>query len=182
MVHSKLSISMGLILFASVFIVLSGCESREAKMRISEEMMHVNIKFEEVKAANAEKWAPVGYRETAKKREVLLGLAKAGMYIEANAKLESYYVLADQTIESAASARAVADHEALAKVTAVLNEKKEILSKLGPYVVKKGDWLYKIARQMYGDQAKWKNIYDHNKTRIKNPNQLSPGLTICLPD
>jgi len=192
MINSKLSGSVFLILCFTFFATLSGCENYQAKLRISKEVARVDKKFDAVKAENAEKWAPVGYRQTAKKRAALKALVKVGKVNEAKAGLDSYYVLADQTIESAASARAISEQGALAKkremtlkesiIEDVLREKKDIMSKLGPYVVQKGDWLYEIARQAYGDQAKWKKIYDHNKALIKNPNHLAPGVTICLPD
>jgi nucleoid-associated protein YgaU len=51
------------------------------------------------------------------------------------------------------------------------------------YVVKKGDTMYSIARVYYrGDVHKWKAIYDANRDRIPDPNQLKVGQTLVIPD
>jgi outer membrane protein OmpA-like peptidoglycan-associated protein len=49
------------------------------------------------------------------------------------------------------------------------------------YITKKGDTLWKIAEDTYGDGKKWKNIYRFNKDRIKDPNKLSAGTKIVIP-
>jgi nucleoid-associated protein YgaU len=49
------------------------------------------------------------------------------------------------------------------------------------YVVKAGDTLAKIAREFYGDEAKWAEIYKANKAVIKDPNFLYPGLELKIP-
>lgn len=55
-------------------------------------------------------------------------------------------------------------------------------AKKSSYTVKKGDCLYNIARQVYGDASKWKKIYEANKGVIgKNPNLIFPGQTYKIP-
>jgi len=49
------------------------------------------------------------------------------------------------------------------------------------YVTKKGDTLWKIAEEVYGNGRKWKNIYRFNKDRIKDPNRLRAGVTLIIP-
>lgn len=49
------------------------------------------------------------------------------------------------------------------------------------YVTKKGDTLWKIAEDVYGNGRKWKNIYRFNKDRIKDPNRLKAGVTLIIP-
>ncbi len=50
------------------------------------------------------------------------------------------------------------------------------------YTVKKGDCLYNIARQFYGNPNEWKKIYNANKSLIgKNPNLIHPGQTYTIP-
>ena len=49
------------------------------------------------------------------------------------------------------------------------------------YIVKKGDTLWKIAEDVYGDGKKWKNIYSLNKECIKDPNKLKAGTRIVIP-
>jgi outer membrane protein OmpA-like peptidoglycan-associated protein/LysM repeat protein len=67
-----------------------------------------------------------------------------------------------------------------------LVEKEEIIESeikvsTKDYVTKKGDTLWKIAEETYGDGKKWKNIYRFNKDRIKDPNKLSAGTKIVIP-
>lgn len=50
------------------------------------------------------------------------------------------------------------------------------------YIVKSGDYLKKIAKQVYGDEAKWELIYEANKDSIKNPNRIYKGQTLTIPD
>ena len=49
------------------------------------------------------------------------------------------------------------------------------------YVTKKGDTLWKIAEDTYGNGRKWKNIYRFNKDKIKDPNRLKSGVTLTIP-
>ena len=50
------------------------------------------------------------------------------------------------------------------------------------YTVKKGDNLSKIAKQFYGDAAKWKKIHAANADKIPNPDMIHPGLQLTIPD
>jgi len=49
------------------------------------------------------------------------------------------------------------------------------------YVVKKGDTLSKIAQEQLGRASRWKYIYELNKDKIKDPNNLKPGQKIIIP-
>ena len=50
------------------------------------------------------------------------------------------------------------------------------------YEVKKGDSLSKIAKAVYGDMHRWKDIYDANRERIgDNPDLIQPGWTLRIP-
>lgn len=52
----------------------------------------------------------------------------------------------------------------------------------GTYIVKKWDNLHKIAQKIYGDDSKWKIIYDANRKVIgRNPNLIYPGQKYTLP-
>lgn len=50
----------------------------------------------------------------------------------------------------------------------------------GDYVVKKGDSLWKIASQKYGDGNKWVQIADANN--IANPGVIHSGIVLKLPE
>ena len=51
------------------------------------------------------------------------------------------------------------------------------------YTVKKGDCLWKIAAKFLGSGAKWREIYDINKSVIGgNPNLIYPGQVLSIPE
>jgi hypothetical protein len=59
------------------------------------------------------------------------------------------------------------------------------------YIVKRGDWLMKLARRFYGDGRRWRDIYRATNTKaakdrtfhvIKNPNLIRPGWKLWIPD
>lgn len=49
------------------------------------------------------------------------------------------------------------------------------------YTVQKGDSLSKIARDQYGDGAKWKTIFEANRDQITNPDLIHPGQVLRIP-
>ena len=49
------------------------------------------------------------------------------------------------------------------------------------HTVAKGDTLYKLARQYYNDQAKWKDIFEANRAEMGNPNQIRVGQRLVIP-
>ncbi len=50
------------------------------------------------------------------------------------------------------------------------------------YVVKHGDTLSKIARDVLGDEKHWQAIYDINRKMLKSPEQLHVGQRLRLPN
>ncbi len=50
------------------------------------------------------------------------------------------------------------------------------------YTVKSGDTLYGIAKQVFGNGSRWKEIYDVNTGVIgKDPNLIKPGQVLRIP-
>jgi nucleoid-associated protein YgaU len=62
-------------------------------------------------------------------------------------------------------------------------ESDEVLQPAGGrvYTVQKGDTLYKLARRFYNDQARWRDIWEANKTRVSDPDQLPIGTKLIIP-
>ena len=52
-----------------------------------------------------------------------------------------------------------------------------------PYLIKKGDTLGVISKDVYGIDKRWKEIFDNNKPMIKDPNLIFAGFTLYyIPD
>jgi nucleoid-associated protein YgaU len=50
------------------------------------------------------------------------------------------------------------------------------------YTVASGDSLSKIAQKLLGTSSRWREIYDLNRDRIKNPDLIQPGWVLKIPD
>ncbi len=49
------------------------------------------------------------------------------------------------------------------------------------YTVKRGDTLMSIAREMYGDAARWQEIFKANSGHLSDPQKIYPGMVLTLP-
>ena len=49
------------------------------------------------------------------------------------------------------------------------------------YQVTQGDTLFKIALKMYGDSARWREIYEANRNVMRRENDLQPGQELVIP-
>ena len=63
------------------------------------------------------------------------------------------------------------------KITKKTNTKKP-----KTYVVKKGDCLWNLAKKFYGDATKYTKIYNANRSLIKNPALIYPGMKLKIPE
>lgn len=50
------------------------------------------------------------------------------------------------------------------------------------YTVVPGDTLSHIAQRYYGKAARWPEIFEANKGKIKSPNLIYPGQVLIIPD
>ncbi len=55
------------------------------------------------------------------------------------------------------------------------------IGKVVNYKVEKDDTLQKISKKFYGCYSKWPRIYKANKSQIKDPNFLKPGIILKIP-
>ena len=49
------------------------------------------------------------------------------------------------------------------------------------YTVKKGDYLSRIAKEIYGNANKYNVIFEANKPMLKDPNLIYPGQVLVIP-
>jgi len=49
------------------------------------------------------------------------------------------------------------------------------------YTVKKGDYLSKIAKEVYGNANKYMVIFEANKPMLRDPNLIYPGQVLVIP-
>jgi nucleoid-associated protein YgaU len=50
------------------------------------------------------------------------------------------------------------------------------------YTVKAGDTLSKISRQFYGDPNQYTKIFEANRDILSDPNSISPGQELVIPE
>jgi len=60
-------------------------------------------------------------------------------------------------------------------------ERTDTEKKANTYTVVSGDSLWKIAKRIYGDGSKWKDIFNANKDKITNSNFIKVGMVLNIP-
>ncbi len=50
------------------------------------------------------------------------------------------------------------------------------------HIIQKGETLSAISQQYYGSPNKWQKILDANRSVLKNPDNLTPGTKLIIPD
>jgi nucleoid-associated protein YgaU len=118
-------------------------------------------------AAAAKKMAEEGQRRAAElKKSDERARAAEKAAAEAQAKLEQ--------LEREKKSAEVAE-----KIRQQVKERAEAKKKT--YVVKSGDSLSKIAKEVYGDAKRWPEIFEANKDKIKDPNLIYPDQELTIP-
>ncbi len=51
----------------------------------------------------------------------------------------------------------------------------------GTYVVESGDTLIRIAKKVFNDPGRWREIYELNRDRLRSPDEVPVGMTLKLP-
>jgi nucleoid-associated protein YgaU len=110
------------------------------------------------------------------------GAERDSMYTQLSENLTQ---MRDQLIQAQGDvARITTERDDLVqRYTAEINNLKNALAeaKQRTYVVKPGDSLSAIAKNVYGDWKHWKDIYEANKDKIKNPDLIQVGWELRLP-
>ena len=104
--------------------------------------------------------------------------AKEGFDLTVSVKLRQYRAFGTKTVKL--SPPPAPSQPATATVEPPKRETSSA-PKNASYTVKSGDCLWNIAKKQLGDGSRWKEIYELNKDKIKNPNLIYPDQSLTLP-
>ncbi len=104
--------------------------------------------------------------------------AKEGFDLTVSVKLKQYRAFGTKTVQITPSP--APSQPATATVQEPPRETTSA-PKAANYTVKSGDCLWNIAKKQLGDGSRWKEIYELNKDKIKNPNLIYSGQSLTMP-
>ena len=104
--------------------------------------------------------------------------AKEGFDLTVSVKLKQYRAFGTKTVQTTPSP--APSQPATATVQKPPRETTSA-PKAANYTVKSGDCLWNIAKKQLGDGSRWKEIYELNKDKIKNPNLIYSGQSLTMP-
>ena len=104
--------------------------------------------------------------------------AKDGFDLTVSVKLKQYRAFGTKTVQITPSPA-----PSQPATATVQDPPRETTSapKAANYTVKSGDCLWNIAKKQLGDGSRWKEIYELNKDKIKNPNLIYSGQSLTMP-
>ncbi len=111
-------------------------------------------------------------------------ILKANAGVKSPRNLKIGQVLVIPAPPASAKAKTVSGRPApkMAKPSAVSARNPAAAGSTRTYRVLPGDSFYSIAKKMYGQPGRWKDIYAANRTLVKNsPTRLRPGMTLRIP-
>ncbi len=106
--------------------------------------------------------------------------AKEGFDIKVTVNLKQYKDYGTKTVDIAIKPKEVTT-KAVAVATVSTPRPAETAPKPKTYTVAKGDTLWNIAKKNLGNGARYNEIYNLNKDKIKNPNLIYPGQVLTMP-
>ena len=104
--------------------------------------------------------------------------AKDGFDLTVSVKLKQYRAFGTKTVQITPSP--APSQPATATVQEPPRETSNA-PQAATYTVKSGGCLWNIAKKQLGDGSRWKEIYELNKDKIKNPNLIYPNQTLTMP-
>ncbi len=181
-----------------VLLTLGGCDDAKARQMAADELQQAQAKLAEVEASGAPQLATAYYQETVQEFNKTQQLVTDKKYTEAQAELKVFYAAADAAIAVAGQAKADARRQVALEAQAELEtqlaadvaakaaaetaaKKATEAAKPRTITVKKGQYLIEISRSKLGNGKAWKEIYELNKGKIKNPNLIYPNQVLMLP-
>ena len=104
--------------------------------------------------------------------------AKEGFDLTVSVKLKQYRAFGTKTVTITP---APAPSEPATATVQPAPRETTSAPKAANYTVKSGDCLWNIAKKQLGDGSRWKEIYELNKDKIKNPNLIYSGQSLTMP-
>lgn len=80
-----------------------------------------------------------------------------------------------------ASAAATEEEEEEEEVGEAITEEEDVALSSKFYTVKSGDYLSKIAKEVYGNGNRYLEIFEANKPMLKDPDDIYPGQVLRIP-
>lgn len=106
---------------------------------------------------------------------------KSGLESELLGRKAGRARVAKATPQSAAD-KLKANLEAQRQKAAEMAAKAAAEAKPRTYVVEAGDSLSVIAKKVYGDAGRWKDIFEANKATVKDPSLIRVGQELVIPE
>lgn len=103
---------------------------------------------------------------------------KEGFDLTVSVKLKQYRAFGTKTVQITPAPAPAQPATATVKPAP---RPTESAPKAVTYTVKSGDCLWNIAKKQLGDGSRWKEIYNLNKDKIKNPNLIYPNQSLTMP-
>ncbi len=172
------SLTKGLALVLAV-VFLSGCGARtysQVKERVDQDVVGGNAGYLQGTGPAQDRSAIKKTRKTyvleidtpsarKQKKEIDQAYNEAQAIIE-RAKKDADLSASSSSYQEAASAPVSAQQE---------------VSQTQEYTVQEGDTLQKISKKFYDRYSRWQKIYDANKDKISDPNNIKPGIILTIP-
>ncbi len=126
-------------------------------------------------------------------RVIITGTLNMECYIESfsygmkDATGDIYYTLSLKEHKAVKATRATVSIATVSLATAetstrAVSTASENVGSGRTYKIQSGDSLWKIAKQFYGNGDEYTRIYNANKAKISNPNALTIGTVITIPE
>jgi nucleoid-associated protein YgaU len=87
----------------------------------------------------------------------------------------------EQELRAKAEEMAEASRERLEEAKERIRARREERRAKKTYTIKAGDTLGKIAQAQYGDGSRWEEIYEANKDKIADPDNIKVGQVLEIP-
>jgi len=144
----------------------------------------------------ATKYAPKKIAIAEYKLQEIREFTQVHKFSIAKLELEKIFPMIDEAKQKTLSIRnrlienetPIETHEVIITPTKQSPIKKQVSNKIETekiiriYKVKKGDYLYQLAREIYKDPSQWKLIYEANKSKIPETLVLTPGIVLMIPE